>query len=257
MEVIKSKDNKLIKELKKLKQKKYRDIENKFLAEGIKFLDYSQYIPEMIVVREDVLKISNYLERISKFDVKKIFVDEKVFADLSTQENSQGVLILYNKKENNIENLSDDIVILDDVADPGNLGTIIRICDATKFKDIILTKGSVDAYNDKVIRASMGSILNVNLIYMNREDIIKILVKKEYNSFATYLDKNAVPYNKIQIKNKNAIILGNEGKGIGEDFLKVANTKTIIPILGNAESLNVAIASALILYKFRELQDYF
>lgn len=257
MEVIKSKDNKLIKELKKLKQKKYRDIENKFLAEGIKFLDYSQYIPEMIVVREDVLKISNYLERISKFDVKKIFVDEKVFADLSTQENSQGVLILYNKKENNIENLSDDIVILDDVADPGNLGTIIRICDATKFKDIILTKGSVDAYNDKVIRASMGSILNVNLIYMNREDIIKILVKKEYHSFATYLDKKAVPYNKIQIKNKNAIILGNEGKGIGEDFLKVANTKTIIPILGNAESLNVAIASALILYKFRELQDYF
>ena len=257
MEIIKSKENKLIKELKKLKHKKYRDFENKFLAEGIKFLDYIQYIPEMIIIREDILENENYLDKISKFNVKKIFIDKKIFSDLSSQENSQGILILYKKKNFNIKNLSDDIVILDDISDPGNLGTIIRICDATNFKDLILTKNSVDAYNDKVIRASMGSILNINLIYMEREDILQILREKKYHSFATYLDKNILPYNKLKIKDKNAIILGNEGRGVGKDFLKIADTKTIIPILGNSESLNVAVASALILYKFRELQNYF
>lgn len=257
MEIIRSKENRLVKDLKKLKQKKYRDSEDKFLAEGIKFLDYLQYIPEMIIIREDILTNNNYLDRIAKFDVKKIFIDKKIFSDLSSQENSQGILILYKKKKFDIKNLSNDIVILDDVSDPGNLGTIIRICDATKFKDLILTKNSVDAYNEKVIRASMGSILNINIEYMEREDILKMLKENNYHSYATYLDKNSLHYNKVEIKSKNAIILGNESKGVGEDFLRIADTKTIIPILGNAESLNVAVASALILYKFRELQNYF
>lgn len=257
MEIIRSKENKLIKDLKKLKQKKYRDSEDKFLAEGLKFLDYLQYIPEMIIIREDILENNSYLDKISKFDVKKIFIDKKIFFELSSQENSQGILILYKKKSFNIKNLSDDIVILDDVSDPGNLGTIIRICDAANFKDLILTKNSVDAYNEKVIRASMGSILNINIIYMEREDILKILKEKSYHSYATYLDKNSLHYNKVKIKNKNAIILGNEARGVGKDFLEIADKKIIIPILGNAESLNVAVASALVLYKFRELQNYF
>lgn len=257
MEIIRSKENRLIKDLKKLKQKKYRDSEDKFLAEGIKFLDYLQYIPEMIIIREDILTNNNYLHKIAKFDVKKIFIDKKIFSDLSSQENSQGILILYKKKKFDIKNLSDDIVILDDVFDPGNLGTIIRICDATNFKDLILTKNSVDAYNEKVIRASMGSILNINIEYMGRGDILKILKENNYHSYATYLDKNSLHYNKVEIKSKNAIILGNEARGVGEDFLRIADTRTIIPILGNAESLNVAVASALILYKFRELQNYF
>ncbi|WP_022819080.1 TrmH family RNA methyltransferase [Fusobacterium russii] len=257
MEIIKSKENKLIKDLKKLKQKKYRDSEEKFLAEGVKFLDYLQYIPEMIIIREDTLENNNYLDKISKFNVKKIFIDKKLFSELTSQESSQGILILYKKKKFDIKNLSDDIVILDDVSDPGNLGTIIRICDAADFKDLILTKNSVDAYNEKVIRASMGSILNINIIYMEREEILKTLKENKYHSFATYLDKNSLQYNKIEVKNKNAIILGNEARGVGKDFLKIAETKTIIPILGNAESLNVAVASALVLYKFRELQNYF
>lgn len=256
MEIIKSRDNKLIKNLKKLKQKKYRDSENKFLAEGLKFLDYLQYIPEMIIIKEDILENKNYLEKISRFNVKKIFVDKKIFMELSSQENSQGILILYRKKELHLEEISNDIVVLDDISDPGNLGTIIRLCDAVNFKDIILTKNSVDAYNEKVIRASMGSILNINLFYMEKEDILKLLSKNKYHCFVTYLDKNSLPYNKIEVQNKNAIILGNEGRGVSDEFLKLNGTKTIIPILGAAESLNVAIASALILYKFRELQNF-
>ena len=141
MEIIESKENKLIKFLKKLKQKKYRDSEAQFLAEGHKFLDYDT-VPEIIIVREDVKDL--YIEKLDKFTCKKVIVSEKLFQELSSQENSQGIIIVYSKKNNDLNCLSNNLVILDDVADPGNLGTIIRLCDATNFKDIILTKGTVD-----------------------------------------------------------------------------------------------------------------
>ena len=141
MEIIESKENKLIKSLKKLKQKKYRDSEAQFLAEGYKFLDYDT-VPEIIIVREDVKDL--YMEKLDRFECKKILVNEKIFQELSSQENSQGIIIVYSKKNNDLNSLSNNLVILDDVADPGNLGTIIRLCDATNFKDIILTKGTVD-----------------------------------------------------------------------------------------------------------------
>ena len=141
MEIIESKENKLIKFLKKLKQKKYIDAEGQFLAEGHKFLDYNTK-PEIIIVREDVKDL--YMEKLNRFECKKILANEKIFQELSSQENSQGIIIVYSKKNNDLNFLSNNLVILDDVADPGNLGTIIRLCDATNFKDIILTKGTVD-----------------------------------------------------------------------------------------------------------------
>lgn len=256
MEIIESKENKLIKFLKKLKQKKYRNKENKFLAEGYKFLDY-HYPPDMIVIRKDIHQSNFYLNNISKFSCKKIIVTDKIFQELSTQENSQGIIILYSKKNNSLKNDSNNLVILDDVSDPGNLGTIIRICDATNFKDIILTRDSVDAYNEKVIRATMGSILNVNIYYLEKQEIIKFLKENNYFIISTYLDKTAISYNKIKLKEKNAIIFGNEGNGISRDFINMTDCKTIIPILSNTESLNVAVATGIILYKFREIEGAF
>lgn len=256
MEIIESKENKLIKFLKKLKQKKYRDSEDKFLAEGHKFLDY-EYEPELIILREDVFQEKIYEDKIKKFTSKISVLSQKIFEDLSSQEHSQGIILLYNKKKEKLDVLSSDIVILDDVADPGNLGTIIRICDATNFKDIILTKGSVDVYNEKVIRASMGSILNVNIYYFEKKEIIKFLKENNYSVISTFLDKTAVPYTKIELKKKNAIVFGNEGRGISQDFVEISNYKTIIPILSNTESLNVGVATGIILYKIRELEGAF
>lgn len=256
MEIIESKENKLIKSLKKLKQKKYRDSENQFLAEGHKFLDYD-FQPELIIIREDIYQSKIYEEKIKKFICKNIVVSKKVFDELSSQENSQGLILLYKKKKKDLKNLEKNLVVIDDIADPGNLGTIIRICDATNFKDIILTKGTVDAYNEKVIRATMGSILNVNLHYLDKKEIIDLLIKNKYSVIATYLDKTAVPYNKIKLKEKNAIIFGNEGNGVSDDFINITDYKTIIPILSNTESLNVAVATGIILYKVRELEGEF
>ncbi|KGE62050.1 TrmH family RNA methyltransferase, partial [Fusobacterium periodonticum] len=112
----------------------------------------------------------------------------------------------------------------------------------------------VQAYNEKVIRATMGSILNVNLFYLEKQEIIKLLKENNYSIIATYLDKEALPYNKIKLKEKNAVIFGNEGRGICDEFVSISDCKTVIPILSNTESLNVAVASAIILYKFREIE---
>ena len=241
MEFIESKDNKTIKYIKKLKQKKYRDIENKFIAEGWKFLVYD-YIPELIIVKLD------------RSEDKKIIVSDKIFADLSSQENSQGIIVVYNKKEQNIDSIKGDLIVLDDVSDPGNLGTIIRICDATNFKNIIVTENTVDAYNEKVVRATMGSIFNVNLYVLKKENIIQFLKEKNYSIISTCLSEDSQMYNKIKLENKNAIVFGNEGNGISDDLIKISNKKIIIPLLGKAESLNVAVATGIVLYKMREIE---
>ncbi|MGL6099858.1 MAG: TrmH family RNA methyltransferase, partial [Fusobacteriaceae bacterium] len=121
------------------------------------------------------------------------------------------------------------------------------------FNDILLTKGSVDCYNDKVVRSSMGSIFSMNLIYMEESDILSLLEEREYKSFVTALAKDSIDYNMVKLVNRNAIVFGNEGQGVSDNFLKIADNKVIIPIYGTAESLNVAVASGIMLYKVREL----
>lgn len=253
MGFIESKDNKTIKYIKKLKQKKYRDIENKFIAEGWKFLVYD-YIPELIIVKLDKAEEKKIKELLEKFQCKKIIVSDKIFADISSQENSQGIIVIYNKKEQHIDSIKGDVVVLDDVSDPGNLGTIIRICDATNFKNIIVTENTVDAYNEKVVRATMGSIFNVNLYVLKKENIIQFLKEKNYSIISTCLSEDSQMYNKIKLENKNAIVFGNEGNGISDDLIKISNKKIIIPLLGKAESLNVAVATGIVLYKMREIE---
>jgi TrmH family RNA methyltransferase len=142
---------------------------------------------------------------------------------------------------------------LDRVADPGNLGTIIRLCDSVGFNTLILTKGSADCYNEKVIRSTMGSIFNVNIHYLESVELIKQLKNKNYKIFVTALDTTAITYNKIVLESKNAIVFGNEGVGVSKEILEIADSKVYIPIYGGAESLNVGVASGIVLYKVREL----
>ncbi|MEE0139488.1 TrmH family RNA methyltransferase [Fusobacterium ulcerans] len=165
MDYINSLENNIIKKIKKLKIKKYREEEQLFIAEGRKFLDFT-FEPEIIVFRENYEIAGEIEKKLEKFQCRKIIVSEKVFGQLTSQENSQGVIVVYPYIKGSLEKLQKNIVVLDKIGDPGNLGTIIRVADAAGFKDIILTKGSVDCYNEKVVRSSMGSILNMNILYM-------------------------------------------------------------------------------------------
>lgn len=248
---INSKDNNLFKRIKKLKQKKYREQEKLFLAEGIKFLDFSKE-PNYIFIDSD-FDYSTIQKKLDKFSCDKYILSSQLFKQLTSQENSQGVILVYSFEENSLESLEDNIIVLDKVSDPGNLGTIIRTVDAAGFKDIILTNGSVDCYNEKTIRSTMGSIFNVRISYLDEEKMINFLKEKNYKLIATALDKTSIPYTEMKLSSKNAIIFGNEGNGICKNILNIADEKVIIPIYGTAESLNVAMACGIIIYKVREL----
>lgn len=254
MEFINSLDNSTIKKVKKLKQRKYREEEKKFLAEGRKFLDFT-YTPDLIILKENFEDFENITTKLERFDCRKIVVNDRIFKELTSQENSQGVILVYPYCETNIEKINNNIIVLDKVQDPGNLGTIIRVADAAGFKDIILTKGSVDCYNEKCVRSSMGSIFNMNIVYMEELQLIQFLKEKKYKFLVTALENNSIEYTNITLSEKNAIIFGSEGNGVSDNFLKVADETVIIPIYGSAESLNVAMASGIILYKVRELMS--
>ncbi|MGO5426772.1 TrmH family RNA methyltransferase [Fusobacterium mortiferum] len=254
MEFINSLDNSTIKKVKKLKQRKYREEEKKFLAEGRKFLDFT-YTPDLIILKENFEDFENITTKLERFDCRKIVVNDKIFKDLTSQENSQGVILVYPYCETNIGKINNNIIVLDKIQDPGNLGTIIRAADAAGFKDIILTKGSVDCYNEKCVRSSMGSIFNMNIVYMEELQLIQFLKEKKYKFLVTALENNSIEYTDITLSEKNAIIFGSEGNGVSDNFLKVADETVIIPIYGSAESLNVAMASGIILYKVRELMN--
>ena len=254
MEFINSLDNSTIKKVKKLKQRKYREEEKKFLAEGRKFLDFT-YTPDLIILKENFEDFENITTKLERFNCRKIVVNDKIFKDLTSQENSQGVILVYPYCETNIGKINNNIIVLDKIQDPGNLGTIIRAADAAGFKDIILTKGSVDCYNEKCVRSSMGSIFNMNIVYMEELQLIQFLKEKKYKFLVTALENNSIEYTDITLSEKNAIIFGSEGNGVSDNFLKVADETVIIPIYGSAESLNVAMASGIILYKVRELMN--
>jgi len=254
MEYIDSLDNNFIKKIRKLKSKKHRDNYNLFLGEGIKFIDF-KVNPFALIINKDSNFNEEYRLRLNSLNTKKVYVAQKVFQSISTQENSQGIIFVYEYLKNSKKDLGNNLVILDNISDPGNLGTIIRLVDAVGYKDILITKESVDMYNEKTVRSSMGSILNVNILYLSHEEILSILKEENYKIFATNLDKNSIDYRKMELSSKNAYIFGNEGNGVSELLIENSHENVIIPIYGTAQSLNVSIASAIILYKSKELLE--
>lgn len=188
MQVITSKDNEVIKSIRKLKDKKYREQENKYLVEGIKLIEEAldeKADIDTIVVCEDCEK-NGTIEQKLMFEIAKhncIYVSEKVFNAVTEVTNPQGILAVINKenKEENIDYNQDMIVVLDGIQDPGNLGTILRTVDSVGLNQIIISKQTADAYNPKVVRSTMGAIFRVKVIVS--EDIVKTLKEAKKHKF--------------------------------------------------------------------------
>lgn len=208
MQVITSKDNEVIKSIRKLKDKKYREQENKYLVEGIKLIEEAveeNADIDTIVVCEDCVK-DGTIEQKLMFEIAKhncIYVSEKVFNAVTEVTNPQGILAVINKenKEENIDYNQDMIVVLDGIQDPGNLGTILRTVDSVGLNQIIISKQTADAYNPKVVRSTMGAIFRVKVVVS--EDIVKTLKEAKKHKFkvlATSLETNNniydIDYNK-------------------------------------------------------------
>ena len=233
-------ENKKIKEIKKLNNKKYRDLTNKFLIEGDHLVieAYKKGYLEELILEESV---------IFPLDVKTSYVTKSVIkyiTDLETPPNIMGICKKINEQE-----VGNKILILDDIQDPGNLGTIIRSCVAFNIDTIILSYNSVDLYNSKVIRASQGLIFHMNII---RKDLIKeipLLKTLGYTIFGTNVI-NGIELKNIEKPDKFAIIMGNEGNGVSSEVNKLCDKFIYIKMNDNCESLNVGVATSVILYEF-------
>lgn len=242
MKEITSVNNPLIKELIKLKQKKFRDKEKKFIVEGYNIIEEAKDYITLIITssKEDENILPN---------VEHILVPKEIIGKLSETVTPQGIIGICNYVTSR-ENFEGNVLVLDGLQDPGNIGTLIRTAICFDFNTIYITDNSCDIYNEKVLRATQGGIFKVNIIRKNINDIIDDLKKKGYYIVGTSL-KNGIPLNDINFKNLNAIILGNEGNGVSKETIERSNINAYIPINTSMESLNVAIAGGIIMNKVR------
>ena len=256
MQVITSKDNELVKNIKKLKEKKYRDEKQQFIVEGIKLV--SEAIEEntnidAVVVCEDCVN-DGTIEKKLLYEIAKykcIYVTEKIFDTLTDVSNPQGILAVINRenKGNNIDYTQDFIVVLDGIQDPGNLGTILRTVDSAGLNQIILSKETADSFNPKVVRSTMGGIFRVNAIKSeNLIDTLKDLQNHGFEIVVTALDTENSVYD-IDY-NKKVIVIGNEANGVSKEVQQIADKKVKIPMLGKTESLNASVAAGIMIYEY-------
>lgn len=248
MKIVQSSDNKYLKLLKSLQNKKYRDKNAMFFDEGIKNIELSlksDYEIEFVVIKDyfDDKILEDIKQKIE--DEKILCVSEKIFDTLSDTKNSQGIIAVYNKKINKEKIDSKKILILDKLQDPGNVGTIIRTADAFGVDTICYIKGTVDIYSPKVVRSTMGSVYFVDFYEI---DDVSTLQKNGYILYASCLEDS------ISIKDeftddKIALIIGNEANGISDELIEKSDKKIKIEMNGNAQSLNVGVATGILIYE--------
>ena len=231
--------NNRFKELMKLHQKKYRDLTNTFLVE-------TPHLVEEAIQNNSVIEIFE-----NDINTKYTYISDEQIKKLSQTDSKISIMALCNKKSNINNIYKGNIVILDDIQDPGNLGTILRTCKASNIDNVIISKNTCDPYNSKVIRSSQGAIFKTNII---EDDLIKVINDlkanhKEFKVYGTSL-RNAESLSNYNFTtdNKYAIIFGNEGNGVKEEILNLTDKNIFIEI-NNMESLNVAISCGIILYK--------
>ena len=232
-------DNNKIKDLKKLHTKKYRDKKGKFLVEG-RHLVLEAYktgfLEELLLEENELLPL----------DVMTHYMTNNVSNYLSELETTTNVIGICNKKEGTLK--GNRIVYLDCIQDPGNLGTIIRSCVAFNIDTLILSKDCVDLYNSKVIRATQGLVFHMNILIEDVEKIVPKLKDEGYKIYGTNV-KMGKSLKSVAKAEKFVIIMGNEGNGIGEVSSELCDEFLYIDMNDNCESLNVGVATSIILYE--------
>ena len=237
---IESSQNKIIKEINSLKQKKYRDRTGLFIVEGERLI--SECEPEYVLARED---FDGELGR-----YKKVYTTTNaVFDKISDTVTPQGILGVCKIPEYDLKDINKEksfIIILDRVADPGNLGTIIRTADAAGADAVILSEGCADPYNLKTIRSTMGSIFHLP-VYRNVA-LCDFLKNSGLKTFAAHLKGEKSLY-ETDMTGNIGIIIGNEANGISGEVSDMAEGLVKIPMPGKAESMNAAVAAGIMIYE--------
>ena len=248
---ITSVNNSYIKNLLTLKTKQGRNDSNQFIVEGYHLVEEAlkhQVLSAVLCTDKEVLGKINAQE--------KYLVSEQVIKKLSSTKPPQniiGVVNLVNKQE--LESIVKKnelrLLILDDVNDPGNLGTIIRTSAAFGIDAVIASQETVDYYNDKVLRATQGAIFKIPLIKGDLVEIISLLKKHHITILGTSL-KSSKSIKEVEKKAKLAFVVGNEAQGVSDKVLELCDQNIILPMNNDVESLNVSIAAALIIWEFNK-----
>ena len=236
--MITSLDNNKVKEIVKLQNKKYRDLTNTFVIETEHLVEEAKKIgivKELYIVSEEQDIDNTY------------FVTEEVMKKMSSMESPSKILALC-EKINSTEIIGDRILLLDNIQDPGNLGTIIRSSVAFGVNTIVLSPDTVDLYNPKVIRASEGMFCHINIITMDLEETISTIKSKNIPVYGTNV-VNGSDVSSITDKTSYALVMGNEGNGVKEHIQDLCDKNLYIPMKENCESLNVGVACSILLYE--------
>ena len=263
MYVISSKENEFIKHIRKLKDKKHREASKEFIVEGVKLvkeaIEENAEIKQIVICdncqNTDIIS-KDLMYEIAKFDC--VYVTEKIFNMISDVNTPQGILAVIginnsqteNKIEEEIIDFSQDIIVaLDDIQDPGNLGTILRTVDSVGLNQILVSKGTADCYNPKVVRSTMGAIFRVKIIQCeDLQQTLKEIKKHKFQIVVTSLQTENSIYD-IDYNNK-VLVIGNEANGVEQHIQDMADVKVKIPMRGRAESLNASVATGIVLYEY-------
>ena len=208
---------------------------------------------KQIIICDDCEK-SDLISKEMMYEIAKydcVYVTSKVFKYITEVQTPQGVMAIIEKNNRDKEiNYDEDIIVaLDDIQDPGNLGTILRTIDSIGLSQVLISKGTADPYNPKVVRSTMGAIYRVKVIECDDlKETLKEIKKNKFKILATSLDDSKSIYD---IKyNKKVIVIGNEANGVEEEIVKLSDEKIKIPMLGKTESLNASVATGIVLYEY-------
>jgi len=236
---IESINNPKVKEWMKLKEKKYRDASNLFLIEGDHLLNEAMIKG---VVKETISK-----DKLFSFTGIPFYeVNDTIMKKLSSQVSGTNVIGIVEKLKE--KEINGNVCLLDNIQDPGNLGTIIRSAVAFNIDTIVVSPDTVDIYNEKVIRASEGMLFHLNIIKRNISDMLADLKSKNYIIYGTNVE-NGKSLKDIHFDGKTAIIIGNEGKGMNKDLQSQCDELIYIPMNKTCESLNAGVAASIIFYE--------
>lgn len=240
--LITSVDNPKVKEYIKLQQKKYRDRSSRFIVEGMHLVleAYKRGLVEEIILEQD---------EVIPLDVPTVYTTEEVIRKISTLDHPVSVLALC-KKVSEQECLGKRVLLLDDIQDPGNLGTIIRSAVAFDIDTIVLSEKTVDLYNPKVVRATQGMLFHINIIRKNLKDVILKLKEEEIPIYGTKVEYGEDVRN-VRDNQSYALVVGNEGAGVSDEISNLCDQNLLIEMNSNVESLNVGVATSILLYELR------
>lgn len=265
-----SETNARVKQWAQLLQPKGRRKQGKFLVEGVRLVNealqsHRQLRAEVESVLyslssglpEDVFASNGNIDNIDH--IEWIGVSDAVFAKCSDTVNSQGVIAVVKQRHDELDDVlvakQPLVVAVDGIQDPGNLGTIIRSADAVGATGVVVGKGSVDIYNPKTVRATMGSLFHLPIIEANLEDVLPNVRAHDIDIVSTGLQTDRTCYDE-EFNKGMWIVVGNEGHGVSERVAPYVDRQMIIPMVGQAESLNVAMATTVILYEALRQRNY-